>query len=130
MKSRNLSVYIKQSPSVVYDFVSNPANLPLWVPSFCESVEFTDGHWVVQSPQGLVIFTFVEANPYGILDHTVTFPSGTKLTNPMRVIPNDSGSELIFTLFQHAGMTDEQFVADASLVKSDLETLRGILESI
>ncbi len=84
---------------------------------------------MVQSPQGAVIFAFVEANSFGILDHTVTLPSGIKLTNPMRVIANDKGSELLFTLFQHKGMTDDQFLEDTSMVKSDLETLRGILES-
>lgn len=75
-----------------------------------------------------MIFAFVEFNPYGVLDHTVTLASGIRLENPMRVILNGTGSELLFTLFQHEGMSDEQFEADAALVQSDLETLRRILE--
>jgi uncharacterized protein YndB with AHSA1/START domain len=128
MKSKTISIYIAAPPAAVYDFASNPANLPAWVPSFCKSVEFVNGHWVVQSPGGPAVFAFVESNVYGVLDHTVTFPSGLKLTNPMRVVPNDSGSELLFTLFQHEGMSDQQFREDENNVHSDLETLRRILE--
>lgn len=128
MKSKTISTYIAVPPEVVYAFASNPANLPAWVPSFCKSAEFFNGQWVVQSPEGPVIFAFVEANPYGVLDHTITFPSGLMLTNPMRVVPNGSGSELLLTLFQHEGMSDEQFKEDESLVQKDMETLRLILE--
>jgi hypothetical protein len=33
------------------------------------------------------------------LDHDVTLPSGETLSNPMRVVPNGTGSEVVFTLF-------------------------------
>jgi hypothetical protein len=78
---------------------------------------------------GPAVFTFVETNKFGVLDHTVTFPSGLSLTNPMRVIANGKGSELLFTLFQHEGMSEKQFGEDAELVRSDLQTLRNLLES-
>lgn len=129
MKSQTLSVSIVAPSARVYEFASNPANLPLWVPSFCQSVELIGGEWVVQSPAGRVIFTFVPRNDLGVLDHSVTLPTGVKLTNPMRVIPNGDGSEILFTLFQREGMSDQQFREDAELVRSDLHTLRQLLES-
>lgn len=128
MKSRTISVVIAAPATRVYEFAANPANLPLWVPSFCKSVELVDGEWVVQSPAGRVIFTFVPPNEYGVLDHIVTLPSGVKLTNYMRVIPNGEGSEVLFTLFQQEGMTDQQFEEDAALVLSDFNALRRALE--
>jgi len=128
MNSRTISVSIAAPPALVYAFASNPANLPAWVPSFCKSVEFVNGEWVVQSPGGPVVFSFVEANQLGVLDHTVTLASGTSLTNPMRVVANGSGSEVMFTLFQHEGMSDEHSAKDAALVESDLQALRRILE--
>ena len=128
MNSQTIAVSIGVPPARVYEYASNPANLPAWVPSFCKSVELIDGEWTVQSPSGLVMFAFVEPNDYGVLDHTVTLPSGEKLTNLMRVVPNGNGSEVLFTLFQHEGMSDEQFQEDAALVRSDLDTLRRILE--
>ncbi|MBI5451375.1 MAG: SRPBCC family protein [Gammaproteobacteria bacterium] len=128
MKSTTISMFIDAPPARVYAFAANPVNLPLWVPSFCTSVAFVNGEWVVQSPDGPVVFAFVEANQLGVLDHTVTLPSGLRLTNPMRVIANGRGSELLFTLFQHDGMSDQQFNDDAVLVRSDLDTLRRVLE--
>lgn len=47
----------------------------------------------------------------------------------MRVIPNGAGSEVIFTLFQTANMSDDRFVEDARLVENDLCVLRRIVES-
>jgi hypothetical protein len=128
MRSRTISVFIAAPPTRVYAYASNPENLPLWVPSFCKSVELVDGEWVVQSPQGRVVFDFAPRNNLGVLDHTVTLPSGVKFANPMRVIPNGDGSELLFTLFQHEGRSDQQFREDAELVLSDLHTLRQLLE--
>ena len=129
MKSQTISVYIAAPPARVYAFASDPRKLPLWVPSFCQSVELVDGKWVVQSPAGRAVFSFVRPNDLGVLDHTVELPSGLKLANPMRVIPNGDGSEMLFTLFQHEGMSDQQFQEDAAQVMGDLHTLRRLLES-
>ena len=68
-------------------------------------------------------------NDFGVLDHTVTVAPGVHVTNPMRVVPNADGSEVLFTLFQPPGMSDEQFRADARLVRGDLVSLKAALES-
>lgn len=129
MKSQTISVSIAAPPERVYAFASNPENLPQWVPSFFKSVELVNGEWVAQSPLGRVVVEFVHDNDLGVLDHAVTLPSGVRLTNPMRVIPNGDGSEILFTLIQHQDMTDQQFQEDAELVLSDLHTLRRLFES-
>jgi hypothetical protein len=129
MKTQTISVFIAAPAPRVYAFAANPANLPRWVPSFFKAVELVDGEWVAQSPEGRVVFAFVPANEYGVLDHTVTLPSGVKLTNYMRVIPNGEGSEVFFILFQQEGMSEQQFAEDAALVLSDLQTLRRVLEA-
>ncbi len=128
MKSRTISVYIAAPPARVYAFASNPENLPRWAPSFCQSVERVGGEWIVQSPMGRVVFAFAPTNDFGVLDHTVTLPSGATFANPMRVIRNGDGSEVLFTLFQQDGISDQQFYDDAALVLSDLQTLRDIIE--
>lgn len=130
MKSRTISLFIAAPPARVYAYASDPRNLPLWVPSFCKSVALVDGQWIVQSPEGAAVFTFAPANAFGVLDHTVTLPSGLSLYNPMRVIANGDGSEMLFTLFQHEGMSEQQFQDDIALVLSDLDTLRRLLEPV
>lgn len=129
MKSRTLSVQINRIPSEVYDFASKPENFPQWVNSFCLSVRETEDGWFVETPTGFVGIQFLPANGFGVLDHVVTLPDGQSILNPMRVVANGEGSEVMFTLFQNAGRTDEQFEEDAQMVESDLEALKAVMES-
>ena len=129
MKSQTISVFIAVPARRVYEFAANPLNLPLWAPSFFKSVELVKGEWVVQSPEGRAVIAFVPANALGVLDHTVTLPSGLTFTSRMRVIPNGEGSEVLLTLFQQEEMSDQQFQEEAALVLSDLQTLRQTLEA-
>lgn len=72
--------------------------------------------------------TFAERNPFGVMDHDVTLASGLTIHNPMRVVPNGTGSEMVFTLIRQPGMSDEQFAEDAAAITSDLKTLKQLLE--
>lgn len=38
------------------------------------------------------------------------------------------GSEVLFTLFQLPGMSDEQFAKDAAMVEADLRMLKTVME--
>lgn len=128
MKSLTITIAIAAPAERVYAFAAQETNLPRWVPSFFRAVTHENGEWVVDSPLGRAVFSFVEKNPFGVLDHRIRLPSGEEFFNPMRVIANGAGSELIFTLFQSAGMSDEDFARDAELVRSDLDTLRRLME--
>ncbi|MGH3322555.1 MAG: hypothetical protein ACRDN9_20740 [Streptosporangiaceae bacterium] len=78
---------------------------------------------------GRVTVTFAERNDFGVLDHTVTLPTGQSLYNPLRVIPDgDAGCEVVFTLRRQPEMSADDFASDAAAVSSDLETLKGVLE--
>jgi hypothetical protein len=70
-----------------------------------------------------------ERNPYGVLDHDVTLPSGETVHNPLRVLRNDRGSEVVFTLYRRPGVSDADFERDAESVRRDLETLKRLLEA-
>jgi hypothetical protein len=59
---------------------------------------------------GTVKVKFAEKNQFGVLDHDVTLPSGVKVYNPMRVFPNDDGSELVFTLYRRPDVSDQEFL--------------------
>jgi hypothetical protein len=127
--SRTLSVTIGRAPADVYAYVSDAANLPSWANGFCRSVRRDGAEWIIETPEGPARLRFVTWNQWGVLDHAVTLGTGEKVVNPMRVIPNGSGSEVLFTVFQRAGMSDVQFYEDAGLVQRDLETLKRILET-
>ncbi|MFG1815402.1 SRPBCC family protein [Kribbella sp. NPDC049174] len=126
--SRHLSTHIDRPAQDVYAYASNPANVPEWAAGLGGSIEQVDGDWVAESPMGRVVVTFAESNEYGVLDHDVTLPSGETVYNPMRVIPDGDGSEVVFTIRRRPGMTDDDFDRDASAVQADLLTLKNLLE--
>jgi hypothetical protein len=128
LASRTLSVSIGRHPSKVYEFVSDPENLPKWAKGLGKSVKKQGTDWIVDTPQGPMMFRFVEKNNFGVLDHYVTTASGIEIYVPMRVLANDTGSEVIFTLFRLPDMTDEKYTEDMKLVEQDLQTLKDLLE--
>lgn len=113
----------------MYEFVSNPHNLPTWATGLSGSIKNVDGEWIVEALFGKVKVTFAERNKFGVVDHEVTLKSGAKVHNPMRAVPRGSGSEVIFTLLRSPDMSDEKFLEDAKWVEKDLSTLKRLLEN-
>lgn len=127
-KSRHVSISINHPANKVYEFASNPENLPKWAAGISGSVKNVNGDWIAESPMGRIKVKFADKNRFGILDHDVTLPSGETFYNPMRVFPNKDGSELIFTLYQRSGMSDKDFRNDEKQIKADLEKLKVLIE--
>lgn len=125
---KHISTAIEVSPTLVYGYAANPENLPNWAAGLASGVRKVGDFWETDSPMGTVKVKFAEKNTYGILDHVVTLPDGQEILNPMRVLPNDKGSEVVFTLFQLKGMSDEEFERDAGMVRKDLASLKKCLE--
>lgn len=125
---KHISVSINRTPAQVYEFASNPENLPKWAAGLSGSIKKVDEDWISESPMGRVKIKFAEKNNFGVLDHAVTIPSGAKFYNPMRVVPNNDGSELVFTLFRRPEVSDQEFAQDARSVEKDLATLKSLLE--
>jgi hypothetical protein len=128
LPARYISTSVARSFREVYDFASNPENLPLWAAGLSGSISNIDGEWIAESGMGSVTVEFAVPNEFGVLDHTVTLASGESFYVPMRTFANGEGSEIVFTLFRQRDVDDEAFEADAAAVARDLATLKGILE--
>jgi hypothetical protein len=126
--AKHISVSISRPAAQVYEFASNPENLPKWAAGLSGSIKKVNDDWIAESPMGRVKVKFAEKNQFGVLDHDVTLPSGVKVTNPMRVFPNNDGSELVFTLYRRPDMSDKEFAEDAKSVEKDLAKLKTLLE--
>ena len=48
----------------------------------------------------------------------------------MRVVQNGDGSEVTFTVFQLANMSEEKYTEDIKMVEQDLQNLKSIIEEI
>jgi len=127
--TRHISISINCRPKKVYEFVSNPENLPKWAAGLSSSIRQDGETWAADSPMGVVKVKFADNNPFGVLDHDVTLPSGVTVYNPMRVFPNQDGSELVFTLYRQPEMSDTEFTEDMQAIEQDLRTLKAILET-
>jgi hypothetical protein len=126
--SRHVSVRIGRSAAEVYEYARQPANLPAWAAGLGGDVAQVGGQWIVDSPMGRVAVAFVPRNDFGVLDHTVTLPTGEAVYNPMRIIPDGDGCEAVFTVRRQRGMSDADFQRDADAVSADLRTLKQVLE--
>jgi hypothetical protein len=126
--AKHISISINRPATEVYEFVSNPGNLPKWAAGLSGSIKKVAGDWIADSPMGAVKVKFADKNDFGVLDHDVTLPSGVVVHNPMRIFPNGDGSELVFTLYRRPGMTEQMFAEDAKAVTKDLQGLKALLE--
>ncbi len=129
VESKQISESIDRPAADVYRYASDPANIPAWAPGLGSSVEHIDGHWFLETPGGRAGFAFVEPYEFGVLDHEVTLPSGDVVYNPMRVVPDGDGCEVVFTLRRLPDMSNEDFERDAGLVQTDLTRLKQVLEA-
>jgi hypothetical protein len=126
--SRHIAETIQRAPDEVYAFVSDPRTLPEWASGLSTTISLVDGEWVAESDLGRVTVEFVPENPYGVLDHVVTLPDGARVVNPLRVVPNGDGSDVVFSLFRLPGTDLDAFESDAAAVVRDLARLKVLLE--
>ncbi len=112
----------------VYRFASNPENVPRWAQGLGKTIQKVDGEWIADSPMGKVKVRFSAQNDFGVLDHDVVLPSGSTVHNAMRVIPNGTGSEVIFTLLRLPDVSAQKFAEDRQAVERDLRKLKELLE--
>jgi hypothetical protein len=126
--AKHICISIERSAAEVYEFASNPENLPQWAGGLSGSIKKVHDEWIAEAPMGTVKVKFAEKNKFGVLDHEVTLGSGIKFYNPMRIFPNSDGSEVIFTLYRQADMPDQRFADDAGSIQRDLNKLKTLLE--
>lgn len=123
MRSQHVSRVIATTPERVYAYASDVGNLPAWAAGLAKADVTRDGDdLLVDSPMGEVRVRFVPRNSFGVLDHDVALPTGTVVTNPLRVVAHPEGAEVIFTVRQ-IELTDEEFDRDVAMVTADLDRL-------
>lgn len=129
-ESRHLSVSIHRPAERVYRYAGDPANLPAWAAGLGGSIEQVGDDWFADSPMGRVLVRFVPDNPFGVLDHDVTLPTGETVRNPLRVLPDGpAGCEVVFTVRRRPEMSAAEFEADCAAVTADLTSLKHLLEN-
>ncbi|WP_181781860.1 SRPBCC family protein [Pseudonocardia pini] len=128
LPSTHVAVQVAAPAAAVYAFVTDPTNLPKWASGLADTeVVLREGRWISRSPMGEVEVSFVPRNEHGIADHDVTLPSGEVVANPIRILPNEEGCDVLFTVRRRPDMSAEDLARDVGLVRQDLETLARLL---
>ena len=127
--SRTLQVSIERDWRAVYDFASDPENVPKWASGLASGLQKLGDEWLADGPAGKLRIRFAPLNTYGVLDHWVVTETGEEVYVPLRVIPNNDGCEVSFTLFRMPEMSDGKFAEDAAWVLRDLTALKAVLET-
>ncbi|ESQ92749.1 hypothetical protein ABAC460_02650 [Asticcacaulis sp. AC460] len=128
LPQHTLSISINRPPEVVYDFAWQPEAFMKWASGLAKTLVQAKGKWIAHTPNGPVQVRFTPHNHFGILDHWVVPPTGEETYIGLRVIPNQAGSEVVFTFYRTPEMDDATFEADRETIRADLETLKGIVE--
>lgn len=128
--ARHVSVSIARPWQQVWAHAHDARRLPTWASGLAGSIREHDGAWLADSPMGEVRIEMAPRNAHGVLDHDVTLPDGRRFHNPMRVLANGDGCEVVFTLYRHEGVADADFERDAATIAADLATLKRLLEAV
>lgn len=130
MNTEHISISISCSFETTYNFLSHPGNFTKWASGLGKLFQGEGELWHAETPMGVMKMRFTPSNAFGIVDHTLITKEGTEMYNPMRVIQNADGCDVVFTLFQRPEMSDQDFQKDADWVKRDLIVLKDLLERI
>jgi hypothetical protein len=131
LESRTISIQIERDWKDVYEAVWRPEDFQRWASGLSTSrLERDEAEWwKAEGPEGTVRIRFTGHNAFGVMDHVVDLGAGGKIYVPMRIVANGEGAEVLFTLFQQPGMSDEKYAADADWVARDLLALKTLMES-
>ena len=127
---RLIHLTIERDWREVYALAADPATMPRWAEGLSATMR-RDGEVYVADggPIGAIRIRFAPENPYGVIDHDVTFEDGRRFYNALRVQQNGDGAEAIFTLLRMPGTSDEEFDRDTQAVAADLKRLKALCES-
>lgn len=122
-------VSILVPPQQVVDFLADVNRWKTWAPWVRSVLESSGRDWTLDTDTGTMHLHFVEANSFGVLDHTVTLASGVSIYNAMRVSANGSGSELLMVVLQTPPASGEDFERDVRAVRDDFARIKRVLEA-
>jgi hypothetical protein len=131
-RSDTQTVRIEAHPEQVFDFVSNPENLPRWAVGFCRAIRLSPDdpeRWIVSTARGDVSIRFVVDRALGVIDFVFEPARGVQATAFSRVLSNASGCEYVFTQFRGPETSDEEFDALVDTLVEELQVLRGLIHA-
>jgi hypothetical protein len=128
MRADTQAISIDAAPLKVIHFLANGANLPRWAVGFAKSAAPDGDGWLVTTGTGPTRVRIESDARAGVVDFRLEIAPGLEGLAATRVVPRDTGSEVVFTQFQPSGMPDEVFAKNVGAVSHELRVLKAVLE--
>jgi len=128
MRTETQTVSIATGGARVFDFVSNPENLPVWAKGFCTSIRREEGRWVISSPGGEIALGMTTDAKLGVVDFHLSPAPGIESVAASRVVHAGEGCAYIFTFHQTPGLPDEVFENQKRSLGGELTILKELME--
>ncbi|MBC8482119.1 MAG: hypothetical protein H8D47_05580 [Planctomycetes bacterium] len=128
MNSDTQSIAINCEFGKLYNFISEPGNIPEWMPQFCSSVERNGDGWVAQTAAGKVKLFCKTNREYGIIDYEFKPVLPIKFILHSRVLSNSRACVFVMTHFKLPFTSDEIFEKQKNKVTEQLGMLKNFME--
>lgn len=120
------SISIAAPPATVLDLLGNARRLPDWAPEFASAVKPDGDDWLIDSGGSELRIHLEFSAKQGTVD--LLRPGDPGRGARMRVLPNEGGSEFVFTLIFPAGTPREAIERQMATVETELRTVRDLCE--
>lgn len=121
------SISIAAPPTTVLDLLSDAQRLPDWAPAFASAVEPDGQDWLIDSGEDQLRIRVQVSLDHGVVD--LLRPEDPNRGARMRVLNNETGSELVFTLIFPVGTATNVIARQMTTVESELCTVRDLCEA-
>jgi hypothetical protein len=128
MRNDTQTVTIEATPKAVVDFVGDPSNLVRWAIGFAKGVRRDADRWILTTGQGDVPISVDVDDNVGTIDFRIELTPGVESVAYGRAVPNETGTEFLFTQFQPNNMSDAMFDQSIAAVAHELVALKARVE--
>ncbi|GGC45709.1 hypothetical protein GCM10011504_25240 [Siccirubricoccus deserti] len=127
LEARTISISINRPWRALYETIWRPEFFPGWASGLSDAaLEPRGDQWLAAGPEDPIRIRFTGHNGFGVMDHWVDPGDGREIHIPLRVVANESGAEVLLTLFRQPGMSEAKFLADAEWAERDLRRLQSL----
>jgi hypothetical protein len=129
MRSHTHTITVDAPRDDVLAFIADGTNLPRWAPNFATAVRPDGDGWIVGEGTGEIRVEIPVNHELGTTDLHLTLPGGDRRVVHLRVLPNGTGAEVLFTLFHSDSRSDDDVERQNSEVAEELRRLKVLCEA-
>jgi catechol 2,3-dioxygenase-like lactoylglutathione lyase family enzyme len=123
MKNRTITVHVGADRNVVFAFLAQIENLPVWAAGWCSDLRREEGLWRATTPGGPTFLEMEADERTGVIDLFVGVQPDEMTLIPFRVVVATQGTAIIGTLFQPPDWSDDLYEKQYGIL---LICLRGL----